>query len=86
MSNQKKKVEYLNFLHKLSKEAGFELEDIKTYARTDARYSSKINESLYFRTQSLEELKPFADLFLDKDGKKMISSNIIDHLTPRSLG
>jgi hypothetical protein len=33
----------------------------------------------------VEELKPFADLFLDSEGKKVIPLNIAEHLTPRSL-
>lgn len=37
------------------------------------------------RYQSIEELKPMADLFLDREGKKIIPQNIADHLTARSL-
>jgi len=37
---------------------------IKEYTREDNRFNN-INKSLYFRTQSLEELKPLADLFLN---------------------
>lgn len=80
----KAKAEYLNHVHKLFREGSFEIEEPKTYERTDSRYS-KLNESLYFRTKSLEELKPFADIFLDKEGKKVIPSNIAEHLSPRSL-
>ena len=43
------------------------------------------NSSLYFRTQSLESLKPLADMFLDSSNKKIIPTNIADHLSPRSL-
>lgn len=87
MSNQKRTAtrEYINYLHKLTPEAGFDLEELKTYTRTDVRYSNRINESLYFRTNSLEELKPFADMFLNTEGKKIIPNNIAYHLTPRSL-
>jgi LAGLIDADG DNA endonuclease family len=60
------------------------LEKPRTYTRTDKRYNIT-NESLYFRTKSLEELKPFADTFLNSEGKKMIPSNISELLTPRSL-
>ena len=81
----KKKIEYINYLHKLTREAGFKLEDLKTYTRSDVRYSNKINESVYFRTNSLEELKPFADMFLSSEGKKIIPTNIADYLSPRSL-
>lgn len=59
-------------------------DDLKEYIRTDGRYSST-NSSLYFRTQSLEQLKPLAELFLDESGKKIIPTNIADYLTPRSL-
>jgi hypothetical protein len=57
---------------------------IKEYVREDSRYKTK-NKSLYFRTQSLESLKPMAELFLDTEGKKTIPTNISDHLTARSL-
>jgi hypothetical protein len=81
-----KKLEYINYLHKLIKEGGLDLteENLKEYSRNDSRYQN-INKSLYFRTKSLEELKPLADLFLNDEGKKVIPSNIGDHLTPRSL-
>lgn len=51
---------------------------------SDSRYNTK-NTSLYFRTESLEELKPLADLFLDESGKKRIIPSISEHLTDRSL-
>lgn len=57
---------------------------LKKYLREDLRYQIQ-NKSLYFRTQSLEELKPMAEFFLNDDGKKRIPSNIADHLTSRSL-
>lgn len=81
-----KKSEYLNYLYNLSKEQGLPLlsETVKEYTRSDSRYGTK-NTSLYFRTQSLEELKPFADLFLDEFGKKKIHPSISDHLNERSL-
>lgn len=59
-------------------------ENIREYLRDDPRYKTT-NRSLYFRTQSIEELKPMADLFLDREGKKIIPQNIADHLTARSL-
>lgn len=82
----KKKSEYINYLHSLTKEAGIPLQDeaIKEYSREDFRYNTT-NSSLYFRTESLEELKPLADMFLDKENKKIIPSNISDLLTPRGL-
>ena len=80
----KQKIEYLNYLHKITKEAGFDLKEPVTYSRIDSRYS-KTNESLYFRTESLEELKPLADMFLDSEGKKIVPLNIAEHLTPRGL-
>ena len=79
-----KKMEYLNYLYGLSKEEGITMEEPKTYSRNDLRYG-KTNESLYFRTKSIEELRPLADMFLDKDGKKIIPSNIGEVLTPRGL-
>nr|YP_009517253.1 LAGLIDADG homing endonuclease [Tephrocybe rancida]YP_009517282.1 LAGLIDADG homing endonuclease [Tephrocybe rancida]AYE93181.1 LAGLIDADG homing endonuclease [Tephrocybe rancida]AYE93182.1 LAGLIDADG homing endonuclease [Tephrocybe rancida] len=82
-----KKIDYINFLHKLIKEEGrlpLMEENLKEYLRGDSRYQS-MNKSLYFRTQSLEELKPMADLFLNEEGKKVVPTNIADHLTPRSL-
>ena len=81
-----KKSEYLNYLFNLAKEQGLPLnsEAVKLYTREDARYG-KSNASLYFRTESLEELKPLADLFLDESGRKRILPSISDHLTERSL-
>jgi len=81
-----KKREYINYLHNLTKESGLPLiqDDLKEYLREDIRYQTK-NKSLYFRTESLEVLKPMADLFLNDDGKKVIPNNIADHLTSRSL-
>jgi LAGLIDADG DNA endonuclease family len=57
-----KKSEYLNYLYNLTKEGGLPLmeDGIKEYTREDNRFNN-INKSLYFRTQSLEELKPLAD-------------------------
>jgi hypothetical protein len=80
----KSKLEYFNYLYNLTKEEGLELEDIKTYSRLDKR-SNQTTDSLYFRTQSLEILRPLADQFLDDSGKKIIPANIADLLTPRSL-
>lgn len=80
----KKKVEYLKFLHKFAQAQGIVFEEPRTYIRSDQRYNI-INESLYFRTKSLEELKPLADIFLDREGKKIIPSNIFELLTIKSL-
>jgi hypothetical protein len=82
----KSKVNYISYLQNLILEGGLPLLDdsIKEYSREDSRYKSQTN-SLYFRTQSLEILRPLADQFLDKSDKKMIPSNIIELLTPRSL-
>lgn len=81
-----KKREYLNYLLNITKEGEIPLmvENIREYLRDDPRYKTT-NRSLYFRTQSIEELKPMADLFLDKEGKKIIPQYIADHLTARSL-
>jgi LAGLIDADG DNA endonuclease family len=82
----KKKSDYLFHLHKLAKEGGLPLmeESVKEYSRIDSRYNVNTN-SLYFRTQSTEFLKPLADIFLDESGKKIILSNIAEHLTDKSL-
>jgi oligoribonuclease (3'-5' exoribonuclease) len=82
----KNKIEYLNYLHKLVKEGNIPLigDSIKSYSRYDSRYNIK-NNSLYFRTQSLDILKPFADLFLNSKGKKIVPDNIAEHLTIRGL-
>ena len=68
----KSKINYLNYLHTLTKKGGLPLlnESIKEYSREDVRYNSNTN-SLYFRTQSLEILRPLADQFLDDKGKKI---------------
>jgi len=90
----KKKGDYLLYLHKLISafalgagqwDGGFEVEEPKEYSREDSRYPNRFTESLYFRTKSLSELKPLAELFLDNEGKKVIPVNIADLLTPRSL-
>ena len=79
-----KKSDYLNHIYNIINQENLALDEPKSYSREDSRYNSK-NQSLYFRTKSLEELKPFADLFLDKDNNKTIPVNIADYLTPRSL-
>ena len=81
-----KKIEYLNYLFNITKEGEIPLmgDAIKEYVREDSRYKT-INKSLYFRSQSLESLKPMADLFLNAEGEKIIANNIADHLTLRSL-
>jgi hypothetical protein len=81
----KNKTDYLNHLFNLTKaELPVTREYPKDYSREDLRYNV-INSSEYFRTKSVEELRPFADLFLDENGKKIIPLNIAEHLTPRSL-
>jgi len=80
-----KKAEYIQHLKNLAQaELPLMEEGLKEYSRDDSRYNSK-NKSLYFRTQSLENLRPLADLFLDDSGKKVIPTNIADYLTPRGL-
>jgi hypothetical protein len=81
-----KKADYLNFLHDLVKKEGLPLMDetVRTYLRQDVRYNTQ-NSSLYFRTQSIEELRPLADMFLDEAGAKHIPKNIAEELTHRSL-
>ena len=81
-----KKSEYLNYLYNLVKENDIPLkkESITTYSRNDERFGV-INQSLFFRTEAIEELNPLADLFLDDSGKKRIPNNISEHLTERGL-
>nr|YP_010455136.1 hypothetical protein NYK79_mgp12 [Porodaedalea mongolica]UUA03978.1 hypothetical protein [Porodaedalea mongolica]WCF76747.1 hypothetical protein [Porodaedalea mongolica] len=81
----KAKAEYLNYLHELNQEENLALDIPKLYQRIDPRYNNKLNESLQFRTKTSEDLKPFADLFLASEGNKQIPSDIVEHLTPRSL-
>lgn len=60
---------------------------MREYTRSDARYNVN-NSSVYFRTESLEEIKPIlrrAEMFLDESGHKRIPNNIADHLTEKSL-
>ena len=80
-----KKAEYIEHLQNLAQvELPLMDEGLKEYSRDDSRYN-RTNKSLYFRTQSLENLRPLTDLFLDDSGKKVIPINIADYLTPRSL-
>ena len=81
-----KKSEYLNYLFKIVKENGIPIKNdsISTYTRNDDRFQTK-NQSLYFRTEAIEELNPLAELFLSESGKKKIPNNISEHLTERSL-
>jgi hypothetical protein len=66
-----KKKEYLNYLFNITKEGEIPLigETIKEYIREDSRYKT-INKSLYFRTQSLESLKPMLIYFKMQKGTK----------------
>lgn len=84
IEQSKKKAEYINYLNNLFKEGGFDVESPRVYTRNDSRYN-KVNESLYFRTESSEELRPLADVFLDENGQKKIPINISEYLTLRSL-
>lgn len=52
-------------LYKTLKNADISLQEIKYYSRNDLRYNS-INNSIYFKTCSLELFNPFADMFLSK--------------------
>lgn len=81
-----KKAEYINHLFSQFKEAKIPLmsENLKLYERTDLRYNT-VNSSKYFRTESLSELKPLADMFLDEDGKKIVPSNLKSEFTHKSL-
>src|SRR5277367_6883312 len=90
-----KKADYLNFLHELIKKEGLPLtfarsakaredETVRTYSREYLRYNTQ-NSYLYFRTQSIEELRPLAYMFLNEAGEKQIPKNIAEELTHRSL-
>lgn len=81
-----KKIDYINYLFKETKEGGLPLskDTLSEYTRFDSRYSVT-NKSLAFRSQPTEDLIELADLFLDNDGKKKIPSNIAEVLTHRSL-
>lgn len=79
-----KKTEYFNYVHDLLRKEGLEIPKAKTYSRFDSRYDIT-NESVHLTTKALTELKAFADMFLDEEGKKKIPSNIGELLTHRSL-
>ena len=69
----KKKVEYINYLHKLSTTENLVSEEIRKYTRYDKRYN-KFNESLYFLTNSEESLNFLAkkkNFFLTKKVTKL---------------
>lgn len=68
----------------MKEELPLQEENLKEYDRQDSRYN-KINQSLYFRTQSIEGLRPLADLFLNSNNKKIIPNNIKDYLSERSM-
>lgn len=76
--------EYLLFIYLFFNNLNFTLKAPTEYQRTDNRYN-KLNTSIYFRTQSLEIFKLFADLFLNKEGHKIIPTNIGEYLTYRAL-
>jgi hypothetical protein len=78
----KKKDKYFKYLYQEMKE--YSSSEPKEYNKFDSRYNIK-NSSLYFGTKSLEIFKPFADMFLNEKNKKIVPTNIIDLLTPRSL-
>jgi hypothetical protein len=70
-----KKTDYLNYVKDILNKEGMELSDNQTYVHDDVRYGVQ-NSSVRFSTKALEELKPLADLFLDDEGRKKISSDI----------
>jgi hypothetical protein len=59
-------------------------ETVRTYSREYLRYNTQ-NSYLYFRTQSIEEFRPLAYMFLNEAGEKQIPKNIAEELTHRSL-
>jgi len=82
--NNLKKKKLFKLLTQYNESREFNFKWAKNLKREDTRYNS-INESLYFRTKSLKEFKPLAEIFLDPKGKKIIPANIVDHLSYRSL-
>lgn len=63
------------------KDNNINLYDIKYYTRKDSRYNS-INNSIYFKTFNLEILKPFANMFLSENNKKIVPLDIESYLNP----
>lgn len=79
-----KKNDYLNHLYNIINSENLAMDEPKTYSRNDDRHNT-VNQSLYFRTKSLEEFRPLADMFLDNNDKKIIPSTISEYLTHRTL-
>ena len=80
----KDKIEYFNFVRESLKNEGLNFQETKFYSRNDSRYN-KTNESVYMKTENLEELRPLADMFLNADNKKIIPENIKEDITLKSL-
>jgi len=79
------KVDYFNHVFNTFKSENLVKDMPKFYQRSDIRYNGKINSSWHFKSNTVEELRPLADLFLDENGGKRVPTNISDLLTPRSL-
>jgi LAGLIDADG DNA endonuclease family len=79
-----KKESYLRHLYEIMVSGGYLIKEPQISNRLDKRYNT-INSSIYFRTKSLEDFKPLADIFLDANNKKIVPTNIKEHLTQRSL-
>ena len=80
-----KKTEYFNFVKESLQKEGLDINKLQTYEREDSRYGGSVNNSIRFSTESSENFKPLADLFLDENGKKIIPKDIENHLTIKGL-
>ena len=80
-----KKADYFNHVYDAVKAENLVKEAPAFYERSDPRYPGKVTSSYHFKSNTVEDLRPLADLFLDENGGKIIPSNISDLLTERSL-
>lgn len=55
------------------------------HERSNMRYEGKITKSWYFKSKTVKDFRPLADLFLDENGQKRVPSNISELLTSRSM-
>lgn len=79
------KADYFNHVYNSVSAENLVREAPVFYTRSDSRYQGKITSSWYFKSNTIEDLRPFAELFLDESGNKRVPLNISDLLTPRSL-
>ena len=79
------KADYINFVYNAVKAENLVKDVPSYYLRSDTRYGGRTTSSWHFKSETLEELRPLPDLFLDEKGSKIIPSNISELLTPKSL-